>query len=86
MNARVTRQTKRLDISPDNVYSSPNSHTLQSSEYHWHNSNLPMLAMRTPFPKGLKVRPWRDFGSLGEASSFGVWSLKSEQTKDKEVG
>jgi hypothetical protein len=36
-----------------------------------HNRNLQEMAMKKRLPKGLKVKPPRDFGSLQEAFSFG---------------
>ena len=36
-----------------------------------HNRNLQEMAMKKCLPKGLKVKPPRDFGSFPEAFSFG---------------
>jgi len=65
------RQRKALDISLQKLYPPFDFHPLSDLMSFQHNCNLLEMAMKECLPKGLKVKPPRDFGSLLEAFSFG---------------
>jgi len=62
---------KGLDISLKKLYPLLDSHTSSDPVNFQHNCNLLETAMKKCLPKGSKVKPPRDIGSLLEAFSFG---------------